>query len=103
MIGEAQNKEQRHNKNNQRDNFAQEVRNRRLLAPFKVNSPTVTIDQRDDQRCAEQYSRVAAMPPPRRLQSVDSQRNIECKRETEKLIQNSEANFGAPFQKSPKA
>ncbi len=103
MIGKAQNKKQRDDKNDQCDNFAQEMRNRRLLAPFEVNVPNVTIDQRDDQRCAEQYCRGGDMHPPRRLQSVDSKRDIKCKRETEELIQDSEANFGAPFQKSPKA
>src|SRR5437762_12157541 len=97
MIGKAQNKKQRHNKNDQRDNFAQEMRNRRLLAPFKVNVPNVTIDQCDDQRCAEQYRCGADMHPPRRFQYVDGMRDVECKRETEKLIQNSEAYLGATY------
>src|SRR5258708_26102762 len=97
MKGEAQNKEQRKKKKDQRDNFAKEMRNRRLFAPSKIDVPNVTIDQRDDQRCAEQYCRGADMHPPRRLQSVDSKRDVECKRETEKLIQNSEPDFGAPF------
>src|ERR1700736_5165654 len=97
MVGETQNKKQRDDKNDQRDNFAQEMRNRRLFAPFKVDVPNVTIDQRDDQRCAEQYRRGADMHPPRRLQSVNSQRRVEGEREKKELIQKTERNFGPPF------
>src|SRR5258707_12007724 len=103
MIEKAKKKKQRDEKNDKCDNFAQKMRNRFLLAPLKKNAQNLTINKRDDQRCAEKYCRGGDMHPPRRLQSVDSKRDIKCKRETEELIQDSEANFGAPFQKSPKA
>src|ERR1700730_720855 len=97
MIDEAENEKQRDDENDERDDLTQKVRNRRLFAPFKVNVPNVTIDQRNDERAAQQDCCSTDMHAPRRLQSVDSQRRVKCECQTEKLIQNSQANFGASF------
>ena len=52
MITDAEHDEQRNEKNNAADNFAQKMRNRRLFAALEINVPDVAIDQCDHERAA---------------------------------------------------
>src|SRR5262249_31108337 len=64
VITEAEHEKQRDQKQNERDEFAQKMRNRRLLAPPKVKIPDVTINQRDHQRGTQKYRGRAEVNAP---------------------------------------
>ena len=76
------------------------MRDRRLFAPFEINVPNVTINQRDDERRAQQDRRGAKVNSPRRLNAIHPQRDVKRQCQTKELIQKAEAHIRAPLQKS---
>ena len=102
MINENQNERERDDKNEEGDDLAKELGNRRAPFSFPVTIPEVAIQEGDEESDAEKEKGGADMPAPIRLDAVERDCRVKRERKTEKLEENAELNAGPVFKQPAK-
>src|SRR5947208_13578658 len=97
MVPVAQHKQQYDQKNDAADDLTEKMRNRRLTFLFEIKIPAVAINQRDNQRGAQQDRCRTDMMPPRRMDAVNHDRGVERQDQTKEPKQQAERHTGASF------
>src|SRR5205807_4912028 len=103
MIAIPKHHQERDQVNNQRDDLPGKMRNRRLLFLFEINIPHITINQRHDERRAQQNGSCADVIAPISLYTVDRERGIKRQRKAKKLIKKTKLYVGATLEKASDA
>ena len=86
MITDAQDDEQGDEKNKERDDFAQKMRDRGSLALLEIKIPDVAIDQCDHERGAQKNGGRADVIAPTSVYAIGGQGSVEGERKGEELI-----------------
>ena len=97
VVAEAQDKEERDQENDERDYFAEKLRDDRLATLFEIKIPEIAIDQRDHHRSAQEDQRGADMIAPAQIEPVNPGRGVEAEGEGKELEKDAERNAGAPL------
>ena len=97
MVAVAQHKQQYDQKNDATDDLTQKMRNRRLPFVFEIEIPDVAINQRDNQRCAQQDRCRAHILAPLRMDSVNHDCGVEREDQTKESKQKTQPHTGATF------
>jgi hypothetical protein len=94
VIADGQNEKQRDQVNQERDDLAEKMGNRRLALLFPIRIPQIAIEECDEESGAQDEEGGADVVPPVDLDAVERGCGVERERETEKLEENTEAHAG---------
>ena len=87
MVAVTQDKQQYNQENDPAGNLTEKMRDWRVPFLFEIKIPNVTINQRDNQRRAQQNYSCTDVVSPGRMDAVNSYGGIECQHEAEKPVQ----------------
>ena len=101
MVSDAEDNEDCDEKDEQRHDFADEMRDWDLPALFEIEIPDVTIDQRHENAGAEEKEHGPHVVSPRGMNSGVNNGCVKGENQAEKLERRTEADSGATFEKTP--
>src|SRR6478672_1842915 len=97
MVAVTQDKQQYNQENDPAGNLTEKMRYRRLSFLFEIKIPNVMINQRDNQRRAQQNYSCTDMISPGGVDAVNGNSGVERQNQAEKAKQQAKAHSRAAF------